>query len=325
MSGILDSLSSMLTPDVSSRLAGSLGIDAATLQKGTSLIGPVVLGGLTRRASTPDGAQALLEKLPTDAPGLLKSFLGGAIGGQRDLTTTLLGSGTNAIGSSLSQRLGFDVRPLLNMAVPVVGGLIGKFVRDQKLSASGLTSLLQKESHEYLSNPANAETASVVRSTLEAGERSEALRRSFAEAELDKVRRAPVAAMYVVAAASQSGLVGLTKEFAAAAEAITVAGRDASPSSLVASIFGGGVEKEDFEFLRAEKPDAERLLAEIHDAYVVVSKKGAPEAAGFRELVLKAAQSTAEASKEGGFLGFGGTLVSAEEQGAIDRIRTALN
>ena len=325
MTSILDSFSSMLTPDVTSRLANSFGIDPAVLQKGASLVGPVVLGGFARRASTPDGANSLMEKLPTDAPDFLKSLLGGALGGQRGLTTTLLGSGTNAIGTSLSQRLGFDVRPLLNLAVPVVGGIIGKFVRDQKLSATALSTQLQKESSDYLSDPANFETAKAVKSTLEAGERSEALRRSFADAEWDKVRRAPVAAMYVVASASPSGPIGLTKEFSAASEAITLAGKAASPTSLVASAFGGGIEKEDFEFLRAEKPDSDRLLAEIHDAYIVVSEKGAPEAAGFRELVMKVAQSTAEAAKEGGFLGIGGTPVSAEEQGAIDRIRSALN
>ena len=40
----------------------------------------------------------------------------------------------------------------------------------------------------------------------------------------------------------------------------------------MASIFGGGVDKEDFEFLRAEEPDAERLLADIHDAYGCLEK-----------------------------------------------------
>jgi hypothetical protein len=100
---------------------------------------------------------------------------------------------------------------LLNLAVPVVGGIIGKFVSDQKLSGAGLSSLLQKESTDYLNNPTNAETAELVKSTLEAGERTEALRRSFADAEWDKVRRAPVAAMYVVASAAPSGVIGLTK------------------------------------------------------------------------------------------------------------------
>jgi hypothetical protein len=33
----------------------------------------------------------------------------------------------------------------------------------------------------------------------------------------------------------------------------------------------------------------------------------------------------AEASKEGGFLGIGGTRVSAEEQAAIDEIKAAVN
>ena len=97
--------------------------------------------------------------------------------------------------------------------------------------------------------------------------------------------------MYVVASASPSGPIGLTKEFSAASEAITLAGKGASPTSLVASAFGGGMEKEDFEFLRTEKPDSDRLLAEIHDAYIVVSEKGAPEAAGFRELVMKVARA----------------------------------
>src|SRR5262245_58113316 len=326
MSGILDSLNSMLTSDTYSKLGNAFHIDPAPLKKGEALVGLVVLGGFARRTSTPDTAQALLGKLPTDAPGMLTSLLGGALGGgQRNLTSTLLGSGANAIGSSLSQRLGFDVRPLLNVAVPVVGGIIGKFVNEQKLSATGLSSLLQKESSEFLNNPANAETAKAVKSTLEAGDRAEALRRNFADAEWDKVRRAPVAAMYVVASAAPSGVIGLTKEFSAASEAITVAGKAAAPTSLVASAFGGGVDKEDFEFLRKEKPDSDRLLAEIHDAYVVVSEKGAPEAGSFRELVMRVAQSTAEAAKEGGFLGIGGTQVSAAEQSAIDRIRTALN
>ena len=34
--------------------------------------------------------------------------------------------------------------------------------------------------------------------------------------------------------------------------------------------------------------------------------------------------ATAEAAKEGGFLGFGGTLVSDDEKSALQTIRTAL-
>ena len=324
MSAILDSLKTMMTPEVSDRLARSLGVEPTLLQKGTNIVGPLVLAGLARRASTPAGAEDLIRNLPQDSsPDFLKSLLGGV--GAAGLTTSLLGSGANAIGASLSQKLGFNVRPLLTMAVPMVGGIVAKLFREQKLSPAGLTSLLQKESGDYLNNPSNGETARMVRTAFEAGERAEALRSSFQDAEWTKVRRAPVAAMYVVASASPSGLTGLLKEFSAAEETLAQAGEGAEPTSLVTSAFGGGMVKEDLEAFRKEKPDPERLLAEIHDAYVVVSQKGAPEAAGFRDLVVRVAQKTAEASKEGGFFGIGGTKVSAEEQRALERIQSALN
>jgi hypothetical protein len=40
-------------------------------------------------------------------------------------------------------------------------------------------------------------------------------------------------------------------------------------------------------------------------------------------LLVDVAVKTAEASKEGGFLGYGGRRVSKEEQEAIDAIRSA--
>ncbi len=326
MNGILDSLQSMMTPDVSHRLASALGVDSNLVQKGAGVVGPLVLAGFARRASTPSGAEALVKNLPQDtSPDLFKSLLGGVGGEPTDLTTTLLGSGANAISASVSQRLGFNIRPLLTIAVPMVGGIVGKFLREQNLSSIGLSSLLQKESGEYLNNPANAGTANIVRMAFQVGERAEALRSSFQEAEWAKVRRAPVAAMYVIATASPSGVRGLLKEFSAAEETIASAGEGAEPASLVANAFGDGIAKEDLEAFRKEMPDMEHLLAEIHDAYVVVSRKGAPEASAFRDLVVKVAQRAAEATKEGGFLGIGGTTVSAEEQRALERIQSALN
>ena len=41
-------------------------------------------------------------------------------------------------------------------------------------------------------------------------------------------------------------------------------------------------------------------------------------------MILSTAQATAEASKEGGFLGIGGQQVSAEEQAVLDQIKSAL-
>jgi hypothetical protein len=57
----------------------------------------------------------------------------------------------------------------------------------------------------------------------------------------------------------------------------------------------------------------------------LLEKKATPEEATEMKLWLaQIAQKTAEATKEGGFLGFGGTLVSEEEKAAIAKVNSSL-
>jgi hypothetical protein len=57
---------------------------------------------------------------------------------------------------------------------------------------------------------------------------------------------------------------------------------------------------------------------------LVSGKASAEEAREFSQWLAKIAQATAEATKEGGFLGFGGTQVSREEQAALEDLHAAL-
>jgi hypothetical protein len=67
---------------------------------------------------------------------------------------------------------------------------------------------------------------------------------------------------------------------------------------------------------------AEEILRRTSD---LLAKKATPEeATEFKQWLAKVAQATAEASKEGGFLGFGGTLVSDQEKAALAAVNTAL-
>jgi hypothetical protein len=54
MSGVLDYFTSMITPDVTDKLSKSLGVDSSLLTKGVAAVGPLVLGSLAKRASSPD-------------------------------------------------------------------------------------------------------------------------------------------------------------------------------------------------------------------------------------------------------------------------------
>ena len=59
-------------------------------------------------------------------------------------------------------------------------------------------------------------------------------------------------------------------------------------------------------------------------AMAALVQKAGPDAAPFLHWLNSSAQAIAEAGREGGFLGFGGESVSAEEKVALGKVRVAL-
>jgi len=66
------------------------------------------------------------------------------------------------------------------------------------------------------------------------------------------------------------------------------------------------------------------VIERVKSAADLVAKKASPaEADAYRNMLVAIAQKAAEASKEGGFLGFGGVRVSSAEQAFITEVRSA--
>ena len=57
----------------------------------------------------------------------------------------------------------------------------------------------------------------------------------------------------------------------------------------------------------------------------VVEQKSPAEAEEYKQWLTSLAQKTAEASKEGGFLGIGGVKISDEESAAVNDLTSALS
>ena len=93
----------------------------------------------------------------------------------------------------------------------------------------------------------------------------------------------------------------------------TSAGRTAARDGLKASIKGKS---------RADAKFA--CIATVKDASALVSAKAPQDAAGFKAWLLQISQHVAEASNEGGFLGFGGVAVSETEKATLAEISRAL-
>jgi hypothetical protein len=67
------------------------------------------------------------------------------------------------------------------------------------------------------------------------------------------------------------------------------------------------------------------ILDELRGVNEILAAKATPEEAeAFRRWLLAAAQASANAAKEGGFMGFGAELVSQGEQRMLDELRAAL-
>lgn len=330
MAGILDTFTSLLGSGLADKASQALGIDSSLVTRGLSAIGPVALGALAKATASPAAAGSIFKALPQDTGGDLLSkltglFTGDAARQQASGMESLFGAGTNAIGATLSDKLGFNVRPLLGMAVPVVLGIVSKAVKSQNLGAQGLADMVRSENETFMKNPANKETAGVVFEALAAGDRANALREMFDESEWLKVRSGPLHALYHVATASPSGPVGLTKEFTAAADSVAEATKTASATSLIGTVFASGLAQDQLLQLAKDRPETRALLDGLHESIAIVARKSPTDAEAYREIVLNAARRAAEATKEGGFLGVGGTKVSEAEHKALEDIRSALS
>jgi len=162
---LLDSFRSMLTPDAVSSVASRLGESETSISRGlTSSFGSILLG-LLNRAHDP-GAIREIHSLVTQASadtavqgsdGLGSILKGGNAGnatlGNR-LLTMILGGNSSAVADTIGRSSGLSpsvASSLLSMVAPMVLGVLGRRIRTDGLSASGLGSLLANEAESIRS------------------------------------------------------------------------------------------------------------------------------------------------------------------------------
>ena len=139
---------------------------------------------------------------------------------------------------------------------------------------------------------------------------------------------APTAAGLYITLADASGLVGITKEAMAVGRAITDSAASGAPDivkSLAESVKAAGGRPEIPEIPKGDRGQMKAtLIGAIKNAVTAVESKSPAEAAAYKSWLVSVASNVAHASKEGGFLGLGGTVVSAEEKEALKNLADAL-
>ena len=142
------------------------------------------------------------------------------------------------------------------------------------------------------------------------------------------VSAAPVMAGLLVTVSDLSGPIGTAKEAIAVVRGVIDAAAGTSNELIKAVAEGikaqGG--KPDMPDLQGDRGAVRTALIDgCRQALSVVMQKSPAEAGEYKEWLTSLAQKTAEASKEGGFLGIGGVQISDDEKAAVNELDSALS
>jgi len=158
-----------------------------------------------------------------------------------------------------------------------------------------------------------------------------ATKADFTVDEWTQIQRAPFMAGLAVVAASPSGPFGVVKELFAVGRMLGAVKTQGTSNdlikALVADIEAGAKDLSAPAELKGKTPEQVKTYAieSLRQVAALIDKKTKPdEVQGFKQWLVSVAQKVAEAAKEGGFLGFGGTQVSEQEAATIKELSTAL-
>jgi hypothetical protein len=147
--------------------------------------------------------------------------------------------------------------------------------------------------------------------------------------EWNLLMNAPGMAAMAVVAASPSGPIGVIKEMFAVGKGFQEAGGQGATNALISALVAD-VKAGSRPTLPAERPQGmqevkDHALRALRDVSALLARKASPaEAEEFKRWLVAMARRAAEASKEGGVLGFGGVQVSDAEKAALTDVASAL-
>lgn len=158
---------------------------------------------------------------------------------------------------------------------------------------------------------------------------------TFTPEEWKQLLESPMLASMAVTAAEPSGLWGMLKESLAAGGTMTKAKADPGANELIKAVVGEfdtaegrGAARDGLQArLKGSKPAEvkDKAIEGLRHVASLLDAKAPGDAVAFKTWLQSIGQHVAEASKEGGFLGFGGVQVSDAEKATLAEISNALS
>jgi hypothetical protein len=163
-----------------------------------------------------------------------------------------------------------------------------------------------------------------------------ATKSDFTSQEWETLRDAPHYVALAVATAGASGPFGSIKEAFAPAAAIVEAAKgsndllrsicDRAELKAAQQAVKGSITAQDIKDMKSLRTELQKLAEDKARAAstILQEKSTGQDGDTYRSFLVKIAEKTANAAKEGGFLGFGGEWVSKDEKAVLSRITEAV-
>jgi hypothetical protein len=161
-----------------------------------------------------------------------------------------------------------------------------------------------------------------------------ATKTSFTREEWNGILESVMLSGMAVTAADPSGLFGVLKESMATGRTLLAAKADPSSNELIKAVVSDFESSEGRQAARTQVQTClkgvavgemkNQSIAALREVSRLLDNKAPADAAGFKTWLHHIAENAAEASAEGGFMGFGGTQVSEAEKATLAELSKAL-
>jgi len=161
-----------------------------------------------------------------------------------------------------------------------------------------------------------------------------ATKTSFTREEWNRILESVMLSGMAVTAADPSGLFGVLKESMATGRTLLAAKADPSSNELIKAVVSDFESSEGRQAARTQVQTRlkgvavgemkNQSIAALREVSQLLDNKAPADAAGFKTWLHHIAENAAEASSEGGFMGFGGTQVSEAEKATLAELSKAL-
>ncbi len=173
MDTITQQLLQQLAGGAVSQISQKIGADEQATNSALSAAIPLLVSALAKNAAKPEGAQALQQAVTKDHDGSILDDLDGFLGNPESangagILKHVLGNQQPLVKKGLTQNTGLDseqVGMLLQIAAPLVMGMLGKQQQQRGLNADSLSGMLGQE--KQLAEQTNPDMMSTINNLLD--------------------------------------------------------------------------------------------------------------------------------------------------------------